>query len=178
MAELVTIARPYAEAAFRIAQEKKALPAWSAQLSLLSMLATDSQMRACIGNPQLSAPQKSDLFRSLAGSGVDGDAAGLIEILAKNERLSLLPQIAELFEGLKGEAEGIRDATVHTAFPLSDAQLKTLVAELEQKFATRLNATVVVDPSLIGGVKIVIGDRVLDKSVRGKLEAMSSALKN
>jgi F-type H+-transporting ATPase subunit delta len=178
MAEPVTIARPYAEAAFRIAQEKKALPAWSAQLSLLSMLAADPQMRACIGNPQLSAPQKSELFRSLASGRVDDDAAGLIEILARNERLALLPQIAELFEGLRGTAEGVQEAFIHTAFPLADAQLKALVAELEQKFATRLNATVVVDDSLIGGVRIVIGDRVLDKSVRGKLEAMSSALKN
>ncbi|HEY5764179.1 MAG TPA: F0F1 ATP synthase subunit delta [Rhodocyclaceae bacterium] len=178
MAELVTIARPYAEAAFRLAQEKKALAAWSQQLELLSAIAADAQMKSCIGNPQLSAPQKSELFRSLAGDKMDGDAARLVEVLAKNERLAVLPQIAELFESLKGEAEGVQDAVIHTAFPLSDAQQKAIVADLEQRYKTRLNAQVVVDQTLIGGVKIVIGDQVLDTSVRGKLDAMATALKN
>lgn len=178
MAELVTIARPYAEAVFRLAQEKKALAAWSKQLTLLSTIAADAQMRSCIGNPELSASQKSELVRSLAGDKMDGDAANFVEILAKNERLSLLPEIASMFEALKGAAEGVQDAVIHTAFPLTDAQQKAIVADLEARYKTRLNAQVVVDQSLIGGVKIVIGDQVLDTSVRGKLEAMATALKN
>ncbi len=178
MAELVTIARPYAEAVFRIARENKALAAWSQRLSLLSAIAGDAQMRSCIGNPQLSAAQKSELFKSLAGQAVDGAEANLIDILAKNERLSVLPEIAETFEALKRAEEGVAEATIHSAFPLDDKQRADLVADLEARFKTRLNAEVVVDQSLIGGVKIVVGDQVLDTSVRGKLESMGLALKN
>lgn len=181
MAELVTIARPYAEAVFRIALESKALTAWSERLALLSALAADPEMRRCIANPQLSATQKSDLFKSLASSvtsAMDGNEANLIELLAENERLSLLPEIASLFEALKRDAEGVKEATIYSAFPLDEKQLKDLIAELETHFKTRLNAQVLVDKSLIGGVKIVVGDQVLDTSVRGKLESMGSALKN
>lgn len=178
MAELVTIARPYAEAVFRLAKEKQALAAWSDRLSLLSTIAGDGSMQTCIGNPELSAAQKSELFRSVAGKTVDGDTANLIQALAENERLSLLPEIAGLFEALKGAEEGIKDATIYSAFPVDDAQLKALVADLEARFKTRLKAEVIVDQSLIGGVKIVVGDQVLDTSVRGKLDAMGTALKN
>ena len=178
MAELVTIARPYAEAVFRIAKENKALAAWSERLSLLSAIAGDAQMRNCIGNPQLSAVQKSDLFKSLAGKAVDGVEANLIDVLAENERLSVLPEIAGLFEALKGAEEGVTEATIHSAFPLDEKQRKDLIADLEARFKTRLTAEVVVDQSLIGGVKIVVGDQILDTSVRGKLESMALALKN
>lgn len=178
MAELVTIARPYAEAVFRLAKEKQALAAWSDRLSLLSTIAGDGTMQNCIGNPELSAAQKSELFRSVAGNAVDGDTANLIQTLAENERLSLLPEIAGLFEALKGAEEGVKDATIYSAFPVDDAQLKQLVADLEARFKSKLKAEVVVDQSLIGGVKIVVGDQVLDTSVRGKLDAMGTALKN
>lgn len=178
MAELVTIARPYAEAVFRLAKEKQALAAWSDRLSLLSTIAGDAQMRACIGNPELSAAQKSELFKALAGNAMDGDAVNLIETLAENERLALLPEIADLFAVLKGNEEGIKEATIYSAFPLDDAQRQSVIADLEARFKSRLKAEVVVDQSLIGGVKIVVGDQVLDTSVRGKLDAMGSALKN
>lgn len=178
MAELVTIARPYAEAVFRIASANKALAVWAERLALLSALAKDVDMRRCIGNPQLSAVQKSDLFKSLVGKAMDSNEANLIELLAENERLFLLPEIATLFEALKGAAEGITEATIYSAFPLDEKQRKDLIADLEARFKTRLNAQVVVDQSLIGGVKIVVGDQVLDTSVRGKLESMGSALKN
>jgi F-type H+-transporting ATPase subunit delta len=178
MAELVTIARPYAEAVFRLAREKKALADWSDRLSLLSAFAGDPQMRACIGNPDLSATRKSDLFKALVGKGLDGDEANFIQVLAENERLSLLPEIAGLFEALKGTEEGVKEATVFSAFALTDAQLGVLVKDLEERFKSRLKAEVIVDQSLIGGVKIVVGDQVFDASVRGKLDAMGSALKN
>jgi F-type H+-transporting ATPase subunit delta len=178
MAELVTIARPYAEAVFRIAQEKKALAGWSERLSLLSAIAGDAQVQSCISNPQLSPAQKSELFKAMAGKALDGDEANLIQVLAKNERLSVLPEIADLYEALKGAEEGVKDATIYSAFALSEAQLQGLIKDLEARFASKLKAQVVVDQSLIGGVKIVVGDQVLDTSVRGKLDAMASALKN
>jgi F-type H+-transporting ATPase subunit delta len=178
MAELVTIARPYAEAVFRIALENKALPSWSERLSLLSAIAGDGQMRSCIGNPELSAAQKSELFKSLAGDALAGSEANLIDVLAANERLSALPEIANLFEKLKAGQEGVKEATIYSAFPINDRQLKALVEDLATRFNTRLTAEVVVDQSLIGGVKIVVGDQVLDTSVRGKLESLRLALKN
>ena len=178
MAELVTIARPYAEAVFRIALENKALTAWSERLSLLSAIATDEQMRSCIGNPELSASQKSDLFKSVVGKALDGGGTNLIDVLAASERLSFLPEIAGLFEELRAAQEGVKEATIHSAFPIDDAQRKALIEDLEARFKTRLTAEVVVDQSLIGGVKIVVGDQVLDTSVRGKLESLRLALKN
>ncbi len=178
MAELVTIARPYAEAVFRTAMEKQALAAWSERLALLSALAADERMRTCIGNPELSAVQKAELFKSLAGTALDVGAANLIAVLAANERLSALPEIASLFETFRAAQEGIKEATIFSAFPLDDAQREALVGELEARFKTRLTAEVVVDSSLIGGVKIVVGDQVLDTSVRGKLETLRLALTN
>lgn len=178
MAELVTIARPYAEAVFRTALETKALAVWSERLSLLSAIAGDDLMRSCIGNPELSAAQKSALFKSLVGRTVDAGEANLIDVLAANERLSALPEIAGLFEALRSAQEGVKEATIYSAFPVDDAQLKALIEDLEARFKTRLTAEVVVDQSLIGGVKIVVGDQVLDTSVRGKLESLRLALKN
>lgn len=178
MAELVTVARPYAEAVFRTAIEKQALAAWSERLSLLSAIAGDDQMRTCIGNPELSATQKSELFKSLVGGTMDVGTANLIDILAANERLSALPEIASLFETFRSAQEGIKEATIYSAFPLDTAQREALIGELEARFKTRLTAEVVVDQSLIGGVKIVVGDQVLDTSVRGKLESLRLALKN
>lgn len=178
MAELVTIARPYAEAVFRIAKEHGALAPWSEKLALLSAIAQDPQMQNCIGNPGLSSGKKADLFKTLCGEKADGDAAKFIQVLAENERLALLPQIAGLFESLKSTEEGIKDAVIHTAFPLDAGQQQKLVADLESRFASKLKTSVVVDQSLIGGVKVVVGDQVLDLSVRAKLDSMATALKN
>ena len=178
MAELVTIARPYAEAVFRLAKDKGALAPWSEKLALLSAIAQDPQMQNCIGNPGLTIGNKADLVTTLCGAKADGDATNLIQVLAENERLSVLPQIAALFESLKSVEEGIKDADVFTAFPLDAAQQQKLVADLEVRFASKLKVTVNLDPSLIGGVKVVVGDQVLDLSVRAKLEAMDTALKN
>lgn len=178
MAELVTIARPYAEAVFRIALESKALAAWSEKLSLLSSIAGDSQMRLCIGNPELSASQKSDLFKSVVGRALEGSEANLIDVLAASERLSVLPEIASLFEAQRSAQEGVKEATIYSAFPLDEEQRMALIGDLEVRFKTRLTAEVVVDQTLIGGVKIVVGDQVLDTSVSGKLESLRLALKN
>lgn len=177
MAETVTIARPYAEAAFRIAKEAGALGAWSGRLQRLALIARDPEMAEVIGNPNLSAEQVAQLVVSLAE---DNDAVlgNFIRVLADNERLSLLPEISTLFEGLKAGEEGVKEAVVQTAFPLADADLAALMPQLENHFKTRLTPTVVVDAELIGGVRVAVGDQVLDASVRGKLEAMAIALKN
>ncbi|MDR3157877.1 MAG: F0F1 ATP synthase subunit delta [Zoogloeaceae bacterium] len=177
MAETVTIARPYAEAAFRVAKDAGTLGAWHDRLQRLALIARDAKMAEVIGNPNLSAGRIAQLFVSLAG---DDDAVlgNFIRVLAENERLALLPEIAALFKANKSAEEGVREAVIQTAFPLSDADLAALVLQLEAHFKTRLAATVVVDAELIGGVRVAVGDQVLDASVRGKLETLSAALKN
>lgn len=177
MAESVTIARPYAEAVFRIAQESGAQGIWSARLQRLALIAQDGDMASVMGNPQLSTEQVADLFIALSQDG-DATLGSFIRTLAENRRLALLPEISRLFELAKSQEEGVKEAVVHSAFPIDDTQVATLLQQLEPRFGTRLTARVVIDPSLIGGVKIAVGDQVLDASVRGKLDSMAVALNN
>lgn len=178
MAETVTIARPYALAVFRLAREKGELAEWSSRLQRLVLIATDPEMANVIGNPCFSAGQVADLFVSLAGEAEGRELTAFIGLLAENGRFDVLPEISEIFEQLKGEDEGLKDALITSAFPLEDAQLAPLMKQLEAHFGCRLQPKVEVDPSLIGGVMVAVGDRILDASVRGKLDAMTTALKN
>jgi len=178
MAESVTIARPYAQAVFRLARESKALAAWSDRLQRLAAVAQDTEMAQVVGNPKFSAKQVADLFVSLSGEAGNQELASFIGILAQNERLDVLAQIQEIYEQLKSAEEGVKDVVVTSAYPLDDAQLKNLMSQLETHFGSKLQPHVQVDAALIGGVKVAVGDQVLDASVRGKLDAMATALKN
>ena len=178
MAENVTLARPYAEAAFQLAKAANALPAWSQALGRMAAVAATEDMRDCIGNPRLSAVQLVQLFQDVVGDGLSAEQKNFVQVLIANQRLDVLPEISALYDELKNGAEGIQDAEVESAFPVDAAQLKNLVADLERKFACKINATVQVKPELIGGVRISVGDQVIDASVRGKLAAMATALKN
>jgi F-type H+-transporting ATPase subunit delta len=173
MAEIATIARPYAEAAFRLARQRQALPSWSEALVRLAQVAEDPQAGALIGNPNVAARQIEDLFRTVGGK--DAEVGSFIHLLAENGRLSCLPEIAAQFNTMKQAEEGVREGVVHSAFPLDENQLRDLKALLEGRFG-RLQLSVHVDPALIGGVKVVVGDQVLDTSVSGKLAAMRAAL--
>lgn len=177
MAENVTVARPYAEAVFRLAREQGKLAAWSESLGMLATIAANPEVTACLGNPNLTAAQKADLVIAAAGA-LAGDAINLVQVLAANDRLGLLPEIADFFETLKGAEEGVRDAVIYSAFPLDEGQRQKLVGELEAHFKSKLSPDIKLDPELIGGVKVVVGDQVLDASVRGKLAAMATALRN
>ena len=178
MTDTVTIARPYAQAVFRLAKESKALPLWSARLQRLALVAQDPEMLRIIGNPRFSARQVADLFASLSGESGDQELAAFIGLLAENERLVLLTQIQEIYEQLKSADEGVKEALITSAFPLNAIQLKNLMSLLEAHFGSRLHPQVEVDATLIGGVRVAVGDLFLDLSVRGKLEAMATALKN
>ena len=176
MAESVTIARPYAEALFRVAKESGNLATWAERLKLLGQLAANSDVRSAIGDPNVATNQLVDLFGSACGEAVDAELSNLVQLLSKNNRLALLPEIAALYESYKQAEDGIRQAEIVSAFPIDASQVNALVPQLEAVFKTRLETSVTVDPSLIGGIKVIVGDQMLDASVRGKLDAMATAL--
>ncbi|MDR0777130.1 MAG: F0F1 ATP synthase subunit delta [Azonexus sp.] len=177
MAESVTIARPYAEAVYLIAQQAGAQAVWSERLQRLALIAQDGDMAAVMDNPQLSVEQVADLFISLSQD-KDAILGNFIRTLAENRRLVLLPEISRLFDLARSQEEGVKEAVVYSAFPIDDSQVASLLQQLEPRFGGRLSARVEIDPSLIGGVKVAVGDQVLDASVRGKLDAMAVALNN
>jgi F-type H+-transporting ATPase subunit delta len=175
MAEALTIARPYAEAAFKLASDAKALPQWSAALSRLAALAANDAMRGLVGNPRLTDGQVATLLCDVAGD-LSPEQRNFVLLLATNERLAVLPEIATLYEAQKNASEGVLDARIASAFPLSAAQVDEVVSSLESRYARKVKATVEVDSDLIGGVSIRIGDEVIDASVRGKLAQLADAL--
>ena len=177
MAELKTIARPYAEAAFRIARDENALPAWSEMLRFASTLIRDERVAAALDNPKLTSGDKASLVLSLCGEKLDALGRNFVRVLVEADRVSLLPQVSELFETLKNDIDGVAKARIDSAFPLTDAQLGELTAALEKHFAKKIEATVNVDPELIGGARITVGDTVIDASVEAQLQAMANRLR-
>ena len=178
MVESVTIARPYAQAVLSLARESKALATWSERLQRLAAIVQDEEMTKVVGNPKFSAKQVADLIISLSGEPENRELQSFVTLLTENERLDVLVQIQEIYEQLKSADEGVKDAVVISAFPLDAVQLKNLMSQLESHFGSKLQPRVEVDATLIGGVKVAVGDQVLDASVRGKLDAMATALKN
>src|SRR3954465_4291535 len=177
MAEPSTVARPYAEAAFKLADEAGALTKWSEMLAALAEVAADARVRAAVADPNLPAAKVAGLFISILGGRLDAQAENFVRVLAQNNRLDLLPEMRTQFEALKNEREGMVEAEVHSAFELSNAQLADLVQRLEKKTGRKVRAKADGDRELIGGVKIVIGDKVIDGSARAQLGALETALK-
>jgi F-type H+-transporting ATPase subunit delta len=178
MAESVTIARPYAEAVFQLADAKGTLAQWSAMLKRAAVIASDPDMRQAVGNPAISGDQLYGLFASLLGEAMFAESQNLIHVLIENNRLDVLPEISETYEQLKNEREGVVEAQIATAFALEGDALAVLVADLEKRFKRRIQPVVTVEPELIGGIRVQVGDEVIDGSVRGKLASMAVALKS
>ncbi|CAG9183322.1 F0F1 ATP synthase subunit delta [Cupriavidus respiraculi] len=178
MAETATIARPYAEALFRIASESNAgnLGAWSELVSEMGQVAANPDMKALADDPNVPGDKLVQLFLSVLKSPVNDEAKRFVTLLVENNRLTVLPEIAEQFHALKNAREGSADVEITSAFPMEGATLTDLVAVLERKFGRKLVPTVAVDPSLIGGVRVKVGDEVLDTSVRARLAAMQATL--
>jgi F-type H+-transporting ATPase subunit delta len=177
MAEPSTVARPYAEAAFRLADEAGALAKWSEMLGALALVAEDARVQTAIADPNRSDAQAAGLFIAVLAGKLSGEAENFLRVLAHNGRLELLPEIRTQFEALKNEREGVLEAEVHSAFELSDAQVAELAQRLEKKTGRKIRAQLHIDKELIAGVRIVVGDKVIDGSARAQLGALETALK-
>lgn len=175
MAELATVARPYAEALFRVAQQGN-MAAWSELVSELAQVGANPDVQAFAANPNVTPRDLTATLSSLVKSPMTPEGTNFLEMLAENGRIALLPEIGVQFHELKNAQAGAADADITSAFALSNDQLTQLRGTLEKKFGRKLNPTVTVDPSLIGGVRVVVGDEVLDTSVRAKLQQMHAAL--
>jgi len=176
MSELSTLARPYAEAVFRLAQGENDLAGWSARVQSLALIVSDAQVAHLIADPAVSADRVAGLIVEVAGGDLGERGANFVKVLAENDRLTLLPEVSTQFETLKATAEGTLEATITSAQELTQAQIDDLVAGLKTKFNRAVNVQVAVDAELIGGAVIAIGDQVIDGSVKGRLQRMSFAL--
>ena len=175
MAELATLARPYAEAMFQVA-EKGDLKKASTELEALAAVAANPQLRQFAEDPKAEAAQVYDVVTSVANVPLSDASKNLLRTVIDNGRLGVLPEIAAQFHALVAERSGVSDAVVYSAFPIEPAVLADVVAALEKRFKRKLDATVQVDPALIGGIRVVVGDEVLDTSVKARLEQMKAAL--
>jgi len=176
MAESITVARPYAQAAFKFANQHQVLPDWSEMLMLLAAIVDDPSMGEVIDNPQLTETQLADTLISIGGDRLNEKCANFIRVLAANRRLGLLPDIAALFEIERRETEGIVQAEMISAFPVNDAQQSAVAASLKKRLGREIELTCTTDASLLGGAIIRAGDLVIDGSVQGKLQRLGTAL--
>jgi len=181
MAENSTIARPYAQAAFDIANgdianAKKELAVWSDMIALAAMIAADNRMAGAIDSPHIKNEDLVALFLDVAGDKFNAEGKNFIRVLAENKRLGILSDIAMAYEQLRADAEGTMDAEVISAFPLSDAQQQNIVASLKKRLGRDISLTTRVDETLIGGAIIRAGDMVIDGTVTRHLEDLSHSL--
>jgi F-type H+-transporting ATPase subunit delta len=177
MAESSTIARPYAEAVFKLADGARKLDDWSAMLAALAEVASNDRVRAATADPGLSAGKAAGLYSSILAGKLTAECENFLRVLAENRRLALLPEIRNQYEVLKDEREGKVNVDIQTAFALDAAQLADLVAHLEKSTGRKIKTRISVDKELIGGVRVSIGDKVIDASARAQLAALESALK-
>jgi len=177
MAEPSTVARPYAEAVFKLADADHALGEWSEMLRALALVAADERVRTAIADPNVSAERIGGIFISVLAGRLSAEGANLVRVLAYNRRLELLPLIQEQFESLKSEREGVIEVEVQSAFELADTQVRDLVQRLEKKTGRKVKPRIEIRQDLIAGVRIVLGDKVIDGSARAQLGALETALK-
>jgi F-type H+-transporting ATPase subunit delta len=176
MAELSTIARPYAQALFESARAEGSLTAWVEVADELAALTAHPRVAEVVADPKLGAQQVFDLLSGMLHSKLPASGANFLRTLIDNGRLAAMPEIAHQLRNLKNAAEGVADCLIETAYPLADAQVDALVAALAKRFGLKLKPEVMVNPDLIGGVRVAVGDHVLDTSVRSRLQAMKAAL--
>jgi F-type H+-transporting ATPase subunit delta len=174
MAELATIARPYAEALFKAcANDLSAASVW---VDALGVIAGNAQLQQFADSPKTTVEQVVELLSSVSQQELSAPALNFLRTVTENGRLGVLPEIAVQFRALKNAQSGSSDAVVYSAFPIDAAGLSEVAVMLEKRFGRKLNLSVVLEPELIGGIRVVVGDEVLDTSVKARLEQMKVAL--
>jgi F-type H+-transporting ATPase subunit delta len=176
MADRLTVARPYARAAFAEAQAQRRLDAWSQTLRIAAEVVRDPRVAALLDNPRVTPEQLARLVTGIAAGGLGETGANFLGTLAANHRLGLLPEIAALFDNLKDEALGVADVTVTSAAALDEARRRKLAAALEQRLQRSVRLHCNTDPALIGGAVLRAGDLVIDGSLRARLERIAYEL--
>lgn len=176
MAEKTTIARPYAQAAFDLAQAAGDLKGWSGMLQLVAMVTEDSTMKALISNPGVKRDRLVGLIIDICGDNLNEAGKNFLRVLGENKRLNVLTEIAALYEQQRAEAEKSVDAQVVSAFALSDAQIAQFSAALKKRLGRDVKLVAKIDVSIIGGAIVQAGDLVIDGSITGKLNKLSHAL--
>lgn len=177
MAEFATIARPYAKALFGLAQEKNQIESWLGGLEQLATIVQQPKVAALIEQPEQSSAEKAATLIQLVGI-TDTGLENFLAVLAEQKRLQVLPEIYAQYQDLTLALNRTKRAVIYSAYPLEAQQLAELTADLQQRFNTALEVSTEVDPELIGGVKVEIGDQVLDLSLQGKLQALYAAMTN
>lgn len=178
MSELTTAARPYARAAFAYASDNGVIAQWAEMLSFCAAIADDATMKAALDQPTLNRQQKGDLFNQVCADKLNDHGKNFIKLLAENDRIALLPDIAVLFHHYQSEAEGAIDAELISALDVNEQQIQAIAASLTKRLGKKVSLTTKIDESLIGGAVIRAGDMVIDGSVRGRLEKLSNTLSN
>lgn len=173
--EIATVARPYAEALFQIAQKEDLLH-WSKLVDALAKIASNPQVLDIANNPTLAKDQVASVLYTVFHCENDPQLKNFVKVLVDNDRVAVLPEIARQFEELKNASQGAAVAVIVSAFPMTEVQTQEIVTKLEKRFGRKLIPHVEVDSSLIGGICVTVGDEVLDLSVRGKLQKMQDTL--
>ena len=175
MSQPLTLARPYARAAFELASSGNALGEWATKLAFAAQAAADPQVRALFGNPRVGPAELASLFLA-DGEPVDSTFASFMSLLADNQRLQALPEITALFEQRKREAEKVLQVRVRTAAPIDANETQKLKDALKRRFGRDIELEQTVDPAVLGGAVIDAGEVVIDGSVRGRLHQLEAAL--
>lgn len=176
MSELVTMARPYAAAVFKRAKETGSAGQWSDALAFMSGVLVSEEVSKIIGNPKVGKSQLLSLLQEIFQDRLAGEMENFLKLLVANNRLRLVPSIAKLFEAYKAEQEGYIEVDVYTAYGFSEETQQAFAEKLEQALSKKIHMNVTQDPSLIGGVLVRAGDRVIDGSIRGQLQHMQKSL--
>lgn len=176
MADPITLARPYARAAFQVALGAGALAEWSRMLGVAAAVSGQPAVHATLTDPGRSWQETAALFSGLCGEEISEQARNLVSLLAENKRLTLLPQIRSLFDELKASQERSVDVEFVTAFPVSEEVSTALEQALKSRLEREIRLRASVDPALIGGAVIRAGDQVIDNSIRGKLNKLAETM--
>jgi F-type H+-transporting ATPase subunit delta len=176
MSEFTTLARPYARAAFELAREKGRFDEWSDQLALLAAVVGDPEVGALLDSPRMTREQRVELLVHIGEGRLDDAGTNLLRLLAENDRLAVLPEIAAMYEQQRAASEGCVEAEIISAFALDQQEERELAEALKRRFGSDIRLECKTDDSLLGGVLVRVGDTVIDGSIRGRLQRMAATL--